>query len=132
MCYKVRGQYGNRFQYRTQGTYSNSVFVFSYHKSQCPSRLAGKVRRQCDAENLKLSSDSDDSSNKKLKQGYSGAYGWIWCSLRMAEVWILESRSRICIGSFGRNVTSVTVKMFLHLISFTEILNFLLSLHLQR
>jgi hypothetical protein len=34
----------------------------------------------------------------------------------LAGVWSLESRGRFCVDAFGRNLPSVTVKMFSHLI----------------
>jgi hypothetical protein len=41
-----------------------------------------------------------------------GAYGGVWGSL--------ESDGRFCVGSSGKNLASVAVKMFLHLIYFTN------------
>jgi hypothetical protein len=35
------------------------------------------MRRSCDAEKLKLSSDGGDSGRKKCKWGYGGAYGGV-------------------------------------------------------
>jgi hypothetical protein len=56
---------------------------------------------------LKLSLDDGNSGSKKCKQGYDG----IW--------WSLELGGQFCVGAFGRNLASVTVKMFSHLIYFT-------------
>jgi hypothetical protein len=36
--------------------------------------------------------------------------------MRLAGFWSLESGGRFCVGAFGRNLASVVVKMFLHLI----------------
>jgi hypothetical protein len=36
---------------------------------------------------LKPSSDGGDSGSKKSKRGYSGVYGGVWRSLRLAGVW---------------------------------------------
>jgi hypothetical protein len=57
---------------------------------------------------LKLSSDGGDSGTKKCKRGYGDAYGRVWRSI--------ESGGRFCVGAFGRNLASVAVKMFSHLI----------------
>jgi hypothetical protein len=63
------------------------------------------MRRSFDAEKkLKLSSHGGDSGSKKFKRGYGG----VWRSL--------ESGGRFCVGAFGRNLASVAVKMFSHLI----------------
>jgi hypothetical protein len=61
---------------------------------------------------LKLSSDGGDSRSKKCRRGYGCAYGGVW--------WCLLSGSRFCVGAFGRNLASVAVKMFLHLICFVQ------------
>jgi hypothetical protein len=53
---------------------------------------------------LKLVSGGGDSGSKKCRQGYSG----VWRNL--------ESGGRFCVGAFGRNLVSVAVKMFSHLI----------------
>jgi hypothetical protein len=41
---------------------------------------------------LKLNSDGGDSSSKKCKRGYGGAYGWIWREsfvlVRLAGIWL--------------------------------------------
>jgi hypothetical protein len=71
-------------------------------------------------EKLKLISDGGDSGSKKCKRGYGGAYGGVWRSLRFTGVWILESGTRFCVGAFGRNLVSVAVKMFSHLIYFIK------------
>jgi hypothetical protein len=36
---------------------------------------------------LKLISEDNDSGSKKYKRGHGGAYGGIWRSLFLAEVW---------------------------------------------
>jgi hypothetical protein len=36
---------------------------------------------------LKLSSEVGNSGNKKYLQGYGGAYGGVWRSLRLTGVW---------------------------------------------
>jgi hypothetical protein len=36
---------------------------------------------------FKLISDGGHSDSKKCKRGYGGAYGWVWRSLRLAEIW---------------------------------------------
>jgi hypothetical protein len=69
---------------------------------------------------LKSTSDGGKSGSKKLKRGYSGAYGGIWRSLRLAGVWILDSGGRFCVGPFGRNLAAVAVKMFSQLIYFMK------------
>jgi hypothetical protein len=57
--------------------------------------------------NLELISDGGDSGSKKFKRGYGG----VWRCLRLAGVW-----SRFCVGGFDRNLASVAVTMFSHLI----------------
>jgi hypothetical protein len=69
---------------------------------------------------LKLRSDGGDSGNKKCKRGYGG----VWRSVRLAKVWSLQSGDRFCIGAFGRNLASVAVKVFSHLIYFIKIYKF--------
>jgi hypothetical protein len=64
----------------------------------------------------KLGSDDGDSGSKKCERGYGGAYSELWRSLRLARVCGLESGGRFCVGAFGRNLASVAVKMFSHLI----------------
>jgi hypothetical protein len=78
------------------------------------------VQRSFDAEKMKLSSDGGDSGSKKCKRGYVGAYSGVWRSLRLAEIWSLESGGRFCVGAFGRNLASLAVKMFSHLIYFKK------------
>jgi hypothetical protein len=39
----------------------------------------------------------------------------------MAPVWGLESGGLFCVGAFGRNLATVAVKIFLHLIYFIRI-----------
>jgi hypothetical protein len=68
------------------------------------------VRRSCDAENFKSSSDGRDSGSKKRKRwGY-------WGVAEFALGGSLESSGWFCVGAFGRNLASVAVKMFTHLI----------------
>jgi hypothetical protein len=62
---------------------------------------------------LKLRSDCGDSGSKKCKRGDDGANGGVWRSLRLAGVC-----SQFCVSAFGRNLPSVAVKMFSHLIYF--------------
>jgi hypothetical protein len=69
---------------------------------------------------LKLSSDGGDSGSRKCKRSCSGTYGGVWWSLLLAGVWSLESGGRFCVGSFDRNLASVAVKMFSHLIYFVK------------
>jgi hypothetical protein len=38
----------------------------------------------------------------------------------MARVWSIESGGRFCFGAFGRNIASVVMNMFAHLISFVH------------
>jgi hypothetical protein len=66
---------------------------------------------------LKLSSDRGDFGSGKCN---GGAYGGVWRSLRLAEFWSLESGGCFCIGAFGRNLASVAVKVFSHLIYFIK------------
>jgi hypothetical protein len=68
----------------------------------------------------KLNSDCGDSGSKKYKRGYYGAYSGVWRSLCLAGAWIVESGGRFCVGVFGRNLASVAVKMFSHLIYFFQ------------
>jgi hypothetical protein len=65
---------------------------------------------------LKLSSGGGDSGREKCKLGYGGAYGGVWWNLPLAGVGILESGGRFSVGAFGRNLASVAVKMFSHII----------------
>jgi hypothetical protein len=60
----------------------------------------------------KVKSDIGDCGTKKCRRGYSG----VWLGLRLVEIWSLESGGRFCVGVFGRNLASVAVKMFPHLI----------------
>jgi hypothetical protein len=57
---------------------------------------------------LKLSSEGGDSGGKKFRLGYGGACGGVWQNL--------ESCCRFCVDEFGRNLASVAMKMFPHLI----------------
>jgi hypothetical protein len=61
---------------------------------------------------FKLSSDGGVSGSKKCKRS-SG-------SQRLARVWNMESGGLFCVGAFGRNLASVAVKMFSHLIYFLK------------
>jgi hypothetical protein len=63
-------------------------------------------------EKLKL---SGDSGNEKCKQGHGGACGGAWRSL--------ASGGQFCVGALGRNLASVGVKIFSHLIYFIEEFN---------
>jgi hypothetical protein len=65
---------------------------------------------------MKISFDGGDSGSKKCKRGYGGAYSGVWRSLRVAGIWSLESVGRFYVGAIGRNLASVAVKMFPHLI----------------
>jgi hypothetical protein len=69
---------------------------------------------------LKLSSDGCDSGSKKCKRASGGTNGGVWWSLRLAGVWCLESGRRFCVGAFDKNLASVAVKMFSHLIYFIK------------
>jgi hypothetical protein len=102
---------------------SDEEYIYSKYNSQCPSRLTARVRRSCDAEGLKLSSDGGDSHRKKCKQDHGGAYGGFWRNLCLEEVWSLESGGRFCVDACSSNVASVAVKMFSYLIYFKEILS---------
>jgi hypothetical protein len=71
---------------------------------------------------LKLSSGGGDSGSKKCKRdmgapevGSGGVCVW-----REYRVWSQESGSPFCVGAFGRNLASVAVKMFSHLIYFIK------------
>jgi hypothetical protein len=84
------------------------------------------VCHSCDAEKTE-SSDGGDSSSKKCKQGYGGVYGGIWQNLHLAGVWSLELGGQ-CAGVFGRNLASVALKTFSHLIYMKrDFINFVLS-----
>jgi hypothetical protein len=48
-----------------------------------PSSCAVRAMRK----KMKLNSDGGDSGSKKCKRGYDGAYGGVWRSLHLAEVW---------------------------------------------
>jgi hypothetical protein len=63
---------------------------------------------------MKLSSDGSDSGGKKCKQGYGGA-SW-WGLMESMFGGSLESRGHLCVGAFGRNLVSVALEMFPHLI----------------
>jgi hypothetical protein len=65
-------------------------------------------------EKIELSSDGSDSGNKKCKRGYGG----ILRSLRLAGV--RSQAVGVCFGAFDRNLVSVVVKMFSHLIKFIK------------
>jgi hypothetical protein len=75
------------------------------------------VFQTCEPEKkTEISSDGGDSGSKKCKQGYGGAHGRV----ESAFGGILESGGRFCVGAFGRNLASVAVKMFSHLIYFIK------------
>jgi hypothetical protein len=61
---------------------------------------------------MKLHSDGGNSGSNKYKRGYGGSYGGVW---RCPDVGGL-----FCVGAFGRNLGSVTVKMFSPLIYFIK------------
>jgi hypothetical protein len=63
---------------------------------------------------LKLSSDGGDSGSKKYKRGYGGGLA------ESAFDGSLGSGGRFCVGAFARNLASVAVKMFSHLIYFVK------------
>jgi hypothetical protein len=65
---------------------------------------------------LKLHSDGGVSGNKKCKRDYGG----VWRSLRLAGVCSLESGGRFFVGAFDRNLASVAMKIFSHLIHFVK------------
>jgi hypothetical protein len=46
-------------------------------------RLIVRVRRWCDAEKTKLSSDGGNSDSNKRKRDHGGAYSGIWLSVRL-------------------------------------------------
>jgi hypothetical protein len=69
---------------------------------------------------LKSSSVGGDSGRKKFKRGYGDAYGGVWGILCLAEVWSQRSGGRFCVGAYGRNLASVAVKIFSHLIYFKK------------
>jgi hypothetical protein len=66
---------------------------------------------QC-GKKMKLSYDGGDSGGKKCKRFYDGAYGAVWRTM--------ESGSLFCVGASGRNLASVGVEMFSHLIYFLK------------
>jgi hypothetical protein len=69
---------------------------------------------------LKLSSDGGDSGSKECKRGCGGAYGGDWRSLGLEGFCNLQSGGRVCVRALGRNLASVAVKMFSHLIQFIK------------
>jgi hypothetical protein len=62
---------------------------------------------------VKLTSDGGNTGSKKCKIGYGGAYCGLWCILLLTG---LESG----VGVLDRNLASVAVMMFSHLIYFTK------------
>jgi hypothetical protein len=69
------------------------------------------VSRLWDAERNKLNSDGGDYGSKKCKEAMVGSGGVVFGGS-------LESGGRFCVGAFDRNLASVAVKMFSHLIDF--------------
>jgi hypothetical protein len=67
---------------------------------------------------LKLSSDGGDSTSKKCKPGYGGAYGGVWRSLPLAGVWS-QAAGFVLVRLTG-NLASVAVKMFSTFIYFVK------------
>jgi hypothetical protein len=59
---------------------------------------------------LKVSSDGGDIGIKKYNRGYDGACGGVWRSLLLVEVW--RQAAGFCVGTFGKNSSSVAMKMF--------------------
>jgi hypothetical protein len=80
--------------------------------------LIVRVRRLCDMakKKTKLSSEGGNCGSKKCKRGSGGVYGGVWGSLRLAGDH--TARRSICVGASGRNLASVAVKTFSHLICF--------------
>jgi hypothetical protein len=70
--------------------------IYTYYSNQCPARFIRRVRRSCDVEILKVSSDGDDSGSKKCNKGMVGSGG------------------RLCVGTFSRNLASIAVNMFFY------------------
>jgi hypothetical protein len=60
----------------------------------------------------KLNSDGGDSGSSKSKGSYAGAYDGVWLSLCSARVRSLETGSRFCVGSSGRNLVSIAMRCF--------------------
>jgi hypothetical protein len=54
----------------------------------------------------------------KCKRGYGDAYGGGLAESAFSGG--LESGGRFCVGAFGRNLTSVAVKMFSHVVYFIK------------
>jgi hypothetical protein len=68
--------------------------VFCVHIKSTPNITANERHAWLDEcavhatqKNLKLSSDGGDCGSNKCKQGYGCAYGGVWRSLRLVEVW---------------------------------------------
>jgi hypothetical protein len=70
------------------------------------------VRRSCDGVKLKLGRDGGDSDGKKCKRGYGGVCGGVWQSQLLAGIWTQA------VGFVLKNLASVALKMFSHLIYF--------------
>jgi hypothetical protein len=50
---------------------------------------------------LKLSSDVGDSGSKTCKRGCSGPVVEVWRTLRLSEVWSLQSGGRFCVAALA-------------------------------
>jgi hypothetical protein len=59
-----------------------------------------------------LFSDGSESGSKKRKRGFGSVNDGVWRRLRLEGDRSLVSGGRFCVGANGRNLTSVTVKMF--------------------
>lgn len=73
------------------------------------------MRHFCHAEKIEINSDS---GRKGCKRGYGGAYARIWLNLLLAGVW--SQAVRFVLGAFGRNLASVALETFSHLIQFIK------------
>jgi hypothetical protein len=69
---------------------------------------------------LKLSSEGGDSDSKKCKRGCGCAYGGVWRSLGLARDSSQAGGFFFFGGAFGRNLTSMIVKMCSHLTNYTK------------
>jgi hypothetical protein len=58
-------------------------------------------------------SDDGNSGSRKCKRAYN-AYGIFWHSMHLTQVCGLELGGQFYAGAFGRNLTSVIVKIFFH------------------
>jgi hypothetical protein len=75
------------------------------------------VHPSCGGEKWKSCCDVGDSGSKKSKRGYGDVYG---VSGKVCICWEsgLELSGPFCIGVCSRNLVSVVVEKFSHLISF--------------